>query len=72
MTRSTTERPIGAHALAHALCQLARRRGIALPGRPTEEAVRERILYEAVEVPVDPPASESWTVRAVGEVQDGQ
>lgn len=47
MTRSTTERPIGAHALAQALCQLARRRGIALPGRPSEEAVRERILYEA-------------------------
>jgi len=71
MTRSTTERPIGAHALAQALCQLARRRGIALPGRPSEEAVRERILYEAVEVPVEATVKESWTVRVVGEVANG-
>lgn len=48
--RSTTERPVGAHALAQALCQLARRRGIALPGRPTEEAVRERERYEQISV----------------------
>jgi len=70
MTRPTTERPVGAHALALALCQLARRRGITLPVRPTEQAVRERVLYEAVDVPEEATVKESWTVRMVGEVND--
>lgn len=71
MTRSTTERPIGAHALALALCQLARRRGIKLPARPTEQGVKERVLYEAVEVPAEATVKESWTVRMVGEEKNG-